>query len=211
MADDNRGRGTTTAPREPAASPFAGHVIIEVGDERNRSFQWAPTKDYLRGAWLRTNLTPDEGGSKRIAGMPDIPGMRIEVNGPQRVLRLFDPLALPEHATILEEVQRLCKHWWNDNVAPFPEKVYREAGKTQIKTWLYWMHRLVSGTPYDEENPNRRPRRGGPQARLIQGTMPSLMDLLRLPGRIRIGNFDSVGPAIKFLEDAPKMDERNDE
>jgi hypothetical protein len=188
---------------------FDGDVTIEIGDERNRPFMWPMTKALLRGTWRRVNLQPDEMTDLTNAlGMlqGDIPGARIELSGRRRRCRIYDPLDLPENASLWAEVKRLFLFHTGTEFAPVPEKLEENLNDTKIKTRLYWMRRLVNGTPI---NRLVRPPRGGPQAILVgSGALPTLPEIAKLPGRTQIGFYNDMNHhPIRFLEDMPQ-DER---
>src|SRR5947209_5555571 len=94
--------GAAKAPAGDGDEEFGGVVVVELGDDRNRTVMWEPEQRACRGRWSRSNLLPDE-MIEQVMRMPDIPGIRVRVDGRRRRLELFDPLGAPENAALLAE------------------------------------------------------------------------------------------------------------
>lgn len=180
----------TVAPGSKNGEPerFSEECTIEVGDERNRSFMWGPTKDILRGRWTRTNLHGDEMVDQTVR-MPDVPGMHIVIDGRKRRLAIIDPLGKQENRNILDEIKVNLKNFSDREQTAHPDKVVENATDNQIKTWLYWAYRLLQGAPVDK---SRRPWSGGPQARIVSGQMPDFDRLIGFAGKIRSNLYDET-------------------
>jgi len=187
-----------TPPRKADSDGFTGDVVIEVGDERNRNIIWSPTKRELRGRWSRVNLTGDE-LVESLGMLPDIPGMHIIADGRRKRLVILDPLADPKNAELREKVSKIIKESWRREEGPEKTVIIENASDTQIKTWLFWMRRLVEGAPVVQE---RRGTSGGPQAKIVSGKLPSYEEIAALPGKTRIEFHNSSHRAVKFLEEA---------
>jgi hypothetical protein len=86
--------------------------------------------------------------------------------------------------------------------------VIDEADDTKIKTWLNWMRRLIDGCPVEDNG--KRPT-GGPQATVIKGELPTMAEIQKLPGRIRVGQDDSNPNAIHYFEEKDKWIERKNQ
>lgn len=197
----DEGNDDTIPPVEEARSPsaFRGRVVIELGDDRNRNILWGPTQEVLRGRWDKEKLRAGELNQKTEL-IPTIPGMRIEIDGRRRILRIYDPLASERLASLLAKVKRGIKEAVNQTGSPSPEKVYDNASETEIKTWLYWARRLLEGTPLIEDEATATVR-GGPQARLIEGSVPSMSAIERLPGKIQMELHNSSSKKRRYRED----------
>ncbi|HJT78076.1 MAG TPA: hypothetical protein VJ739_12805, partial [Gemmataceae bacterium] len=181
----DQGKQEQARQEEPRADPFAGVVAIELGDERNRNINWAPEQLILRGRWTRANLLPDE-HVEQVQQFPDVPGMMVKVDGRRRRLEVFDPLADPKNKDLADEVAALFKKFFGQQVRPEPPLVRENATDSQVKLWLWHMHVLCVGSPRDQ-----KARTGGPQARVAEGQLPRPAEIEALPGRIRVGLYDS--------------------
>ncbi len=163
-----------------------------------------------------------------LASLPDIPGMHISVDGRKHEMRIFDPLSRPEWAEFESTLKEFFKARFNELSRPEKEIVVVDATNTDIKTWLYWLRRMATGRPVEPEefkprgrfdslwnDPTRGvinqtgpvPTAGGhvPMARVVQGTLPTMKDIMDLPGKTGISQHDSsqVGK-YRFLEDHPE-------
>lgn len=181
------------------ADPYRGmgEITIEIGDDRNRRFLWAPTKQELRGRWSRVNLKPDE-ATDELSRLPDIPGVHVTVDTRAMVLKITDPLNEPRNAELSRQLSALLKELFRSNNGPEKDKVYNKATPTQVKTWLYWMRRMVDGAP--EEFVKGR-RVAGPYAKVVVGKLPELEDIAALPGKTAVENYNASARATKFIED----------
>lgn len=206
--------GERTEPpinRRPTFSneSFRGRVVIEVGDDRNRNFLWNPTQDLLRGAWRRENLRSGE-LNRLTEQIPSIPGIRIEIDGRRRICRIYDPLNNEGLKPLLERIQRGVKSAMNSEQGPERDKVYQDCDDTTLKTWLYWARRLVNGTPRQRNDEEDMDGYGGPQAKVIEGLLPTLREIERLAGKTTVSQFDSALNGGRFREDPlPRIDEED--
>lgn len=193
------GSGATAKETAQDGEPFSGEVVIEMGDERNRRFLWAPLGVELRGRWSRVNCTGDE-MTEQLAMIPDIPGMQIVVNcnGRSRRMEVRDPLNDEKNQDLFEQLRKAVKDAFRTDQVPVKTTVVENADNSAVKTWLYYMRRFVNGCPIDE---TQRRRSGGPQAFVVRGTLPSLEEIAKLPGKTRI-EFGNQSPlAVRYLED----------
>lgn len=188
-------------PVDEARSPqaFRGRVVIEIGDDRNRNIMWNPTQDVLRGRWDKDKLRAGELNQKTEM-IPTIPGLRIEIDGRRRVLRIYDPLDSERLASLLAKVKRGVKAAINVDGTPEKERRYEDSSETEIKTWLWWARRLVEGVPLSEDELTATVR-GGPQARVIEGSLPSLAQIERLPGKVQMEHHNSSSKKRRHRED----------
>lgn len=171
---NQRGRGRNTFTE----------VEVELGDNRNRSVLFPLTQERYRGAWRREFLIADE-MVEEIAGMPDIPGMRVRIDPQRRRVVVYDPLSLPENAELCRRVQAFVKKLTREDQGPDKLTEHTLKSDNEVKGWLYWTRRLVDAR----------------RARVTQGTLPTLEEIERLAGKTRIENFNSSARACKFKED----------
>jgi hypothetical protein len=189
---------------------FSGEATIEIVEERNRMVMWPPEQKMLRSRWSRSNLTGDE-MVEAIGTLMEIPGVRIQADGRVRRLRIWDPLTEENNAGLLKEISRIMKEQFRSEVGPGRQTLIDEATDVQIRTWLYWMRRLVDGRPLDEAEieGKRRPTMivNGkvPQAVVVSGTLPTIEEIRRSGGDVRVGFFDSSVRGIKTLEQMEKL------
>jgi hypothetical protein len=191
MSEDTKG-ATAAAEKPPAgkgggvsqAFSRLGEIVIEMGDDRNRRFLYAPTGQELRGWWKKANLigmTMDQ----RMTQMPDLPGMYICLDCKRARLRVLDPLNAPENKGLLAQAQAVHKDVFRTNAGPETDKLEEGLNDTRLKTNLYWMRRLVdSGS-----------------ARIVSGELPTLEQIETLPGMTRAEVWNSSARARKYREE----------
>jgi hypothetical protein len=183
----------------PEGPRFEGVAGIEIGDERNRNFMWAPTQEILRGRWERSNLLGDELVAETNQ-MPDIPGLWVMVDGRKRELRLLDPLNDPKNRDLSRALSMKVKAFLNLDMGPQQDRIWENASDSLVKEWLYWMRRLVNGAPVELEIGTGMRKSGGPQAKVLPGTqLPSLNEIYALSGGLSVGRFDSNRRGDKSL------------
>lgn len=183
MADDkDKDKGAKTpVPAAPVISP---EIEIELGDDRNRVMSWGPTMEILRGAWSRKNLHSDE-LVEELAKMPDIPGMRIRVVYERNLAVVYDPLALDTNKELCATIANIIFERFRRKEGPAKESKRESMDNDDLKTWLYGMRRRVDAG----------------QARVTAGNLPTLAELDKMPGRVRIEMYNSSSRACKWREE----------
>lgn len=185
MSDTSKGSGDVVE-ETPALTPYPPHhAVIEVGDDKNRNPQFPPLKMVTRGRWGRDVLVGTTGRNE-LMNIPEIPGIYLEINTSRRAARLYDPLSLPQHAKTLELLRDPYRRLIGNEGKPWDEIVRVDLNDTDCKTWLYWMARLVESH----------------KARVVEGRLPTLAQIAKLPGNTRIEVFNSSSRARKTLEAA---------
>jgi hypothetical protein len=163
-----------------------GEVVVEVGDDKCRCMQWPMTKQTLRGAWVKANLFSVT-MHPSLQACPDLPGMRVGLDARAGRGRVFDPLNLPEFKETLEKAQAALESGpWRKKYGPEKDVEYPSLRPSEVKSWLYWMRRLVDGK----------------SAKVLSGRLPTMEEIEALPGKTRIENWNSSSRATKFREDA---------
>jgi hypothetical protein len=172
-------------------------IEMDCKEPRNGVPGFGPERAWLRGCLRKDRLLPIEAASEDITQMPAvIPGMRITLNGRTREGRIWDPLASPEFADLLEQLGRIqnrvmrVPEQYKQRIGPEKE-VTRKLNETQFKTWLHEMHKMVSAG----------------QAVVVAGTMPKLDTICGLPGKTETELWaQRGGDQRRYLEDAPRAE-----
>jgi hypothetical protein len=178
----NSGAGGSK-PDNSANTKRIGQIEIELGCKRNRPKTWAPTRQVLRGHWLKANLTSDE-RSEALEPIPDIPGIRITIEPERRLAVIYDPLGLPRNIEKLREVSEAFLKFSGQKSTYMESTKHEELSDTDIKTWLYWMARLVKSG----------------DATVTVGELPSLNEISKLRGMTEMGHWDSTVRRNRFRE-----------
>lgn len=179
--------------RKPKESPI-GEVIIEVGDKRNNQKMFSPTRTILRGSWAKANLVSDE-RVEQVETIPDIPGIRILISPVRRTALIFDPMSLPENTQLNRDVQEAIKKNFGTQCGPMEKIAYEDMSDTAIKTWLYYMRRMVDGS-----------KTNGVQwtdAKIVAGSLPTMAEIKALPGMIEMEHFNASAIKCRYKEYFP--------
>lgn len=178
-------------PAAPVSGGYGriGNVVIEISTPTCGNIVWPHPRMMLRGEWRRDAII---GISARpgLQKMPSIPGLRIAFNGASRSVKVYDPLASVENATLLAEIHRCYDELFLANATrghaggPEPERHYPDLSNDDLKTWLWWMRRHV-----DEGN-----------AKLIAGNLPTSGEIRKLAGKTLVETFQSR-ETTRYLED----------
>jgi hypothetical protein len=155
----------------------------------NGSVLFQPLAEKLRGRWT-THKILHTTMHAALQSMPSpIPGEMVGVNIATKTVRKFDPLSLPENADLwnaMKEHYRNYQEYFGMMNKLMPG--YEQAGcdNTVLKTWLYWMRRIVDAgvaivVPKSAPLPN---------ADLIK----------KLPGLTQIGQFNETSTRPMYRE-----------
>jgi hypothetical protein len=181
----------TKAPAAPVQDARRlGEILVEIADERNSNVMWPITKVLLRGRWARVN-TLGQTMAQVMQPLPDIPGLHVGVDCARKLSKILDPLNEPRNAELVKKIQAVLKEAFRQVYGPEKDVVQEGLSDGEIKSWLYWMRRLVDNG----------------QAVVIKGELPDLKAIRALPGKIAIENYNSSSRAVKFLEDAERLEE----
>lgn len=186
---------------EKTTSPsMAAEYTIEIAAGSCRNVVWPMTRDVLRGRWTRDILIGQH-APPALQQMPDVPGQRIHINWRQRLVRIYDPLSLPENAQLLRDVKAMYKELLNVDGRPADEirrewplwqgqEAMNQEGHDQLKSTLYWMKRFVNDKLAVE----------------IGVPLPSLNEIALLPGRTLIEPFNNDPHAWRYQETPTRKD-----
>ena len=176
-------------PKPPQGNPFRalGEVVLEVGDDKNRCIMFGPSQMRLRGWWKRENLIGIS-MHETLTQMPNLPGLHIVLDLPNRVLKILDPLSFNENKDLLVQAKKIHKEMFRTDAGP--EKEYREedCSDTKIKSWLFHVRRMLDNK----------------QCRIISGAMPSMDKIVELPGYTMTEMWDSSSRSRKYREEDDK-------
>lgn len=164
--------------------------VIEFGDDKNRNFVWPPDKKQLRGKWdknVDAHLAPQE--DPRFRNVPSLPGIRlqVEISRAGGSARFFDPLQDPEYTRDCTTTSKVVKEIWGKEQGAEPERIVPFEDANEAKTWIFWARRFLDAKG----------------AAVVEGTVPTMQEIARMPGKIISNNFDN-GEAGGTLRDIPK-------
>lgn len=158
-------------------------VVIECCTPKNQDVMFQPTSETYRGNWSNAKI-PGTEMRPAIRQMPEIPGIHIAVDKENRTCRTYDPL--DKDKDVWERINGILEenpHQFS-KMKPWPEVLHEDCDDNQVKTWLWWMRRLVDSG----------------KARVRTGELPTGDEILSMPGIARIGQFNSVAPRVFSAE-----------
>jgi hypothetical protein len=176
--------------KKPLTRTPPGDVTIEIGTNRNQNVAWPMTRDILRGHWQKAHLLHQE-LTEVTTLIPDLPGQRIKISAARATAWILDPLNLPEFAVTMAKLNFVLgaePALTGGKVKPATDTEHGNLTPTLIKSWLYWMRRLV-----DEG-----------KGHVVEGKLPTLAEIAELPGKTRCQNYDSGGRA-RYREDQTEL------
>ena len=155
-------------------------VKIEIADECNRSVVFHPLQQKLRGRWDAQNVSYKR-AHQALAQLPNvIPGIQVIIDTNRKTRGYIDPLANSEHEETVEKIRvaREQVSGISPGHNPWPPVKFENSTHNELKTWMYWMRRLVDNK----------------QAIIIGNTdsLPTMADIESMPGEIFVGQFNSV-------------------
>lgn len=168
---------TTTAPVRPSTTlkPFT----VEFGDENCRNFLISALRLKVRGEWSIQTLSARPGGPGdpgQLAGMPAIPGQRMELDPRKLTYRIFDPLEGDE--TKLKRITEVARKSFlksrlkGGDYKPTPE-AKAKLDKDKFKTLLIEIGKMVHPLSEDEADV---------KAKLVQGDFPTAKQIDEMEG-----------------------------
>lgn len=118
-------------------------IVVEVSCEKNRDLVWEPTGHRLRSEWKNVRMYSQGRPNAQFAGMPDIPGMRIELDAYRGEACIYDPLSLEGNERLLRDVSAAHKRAFGRGIVPVETQKF-SLSANGVASWLYWIHRCVS-------------------------------------------------------------------
>lgn len=200
MSTDKQDSGNTATlpkPKQSIEAPFQ-QFILEIGDcasegpvesRRNRGILLVNIRQKLRGRFSFGNQRGKTFG--RLSGMPDVPGMFIEVKPNGRRVRIFDPLEPKENApgeedyeSILQDMNSIIKKAVGGTFK-VEESSHPITGEHQFKTLV---RELIEWND------------AGNIYKLHVGQMPTCDQVDKLPGKYMCNHYHS-GQVPKFEDE----------
>lgn len=175
---------------------------VEVGDDSNRTITINTLTMRLRGRYSLSNLfSRKDPSGKRMTGrnvgdvmtqMPDIPGIRLEVDPGKSSVRIYDPLEGDKDRC--DEINRVLSSAvsiGSSSITFVPEKTVT-LDKDQLKTLC------IEVVQHVREN----------SARVVSGSLPSQSAVNRLPGKKLYDPWSSDHTKPRYEEDVPEWQEQ---
>jgi hypothetical protein len=126
-------------------------ITIEVCGPNNERAKFIPTSEMLRGRWRALAIARFDTHSflkQLMSRVSEIPGICLAIDVEKAIGRRFDPLKeTAEGRKIWKDVESILKEFESNIGAmrPWPEARYERMGPDQIKSWLYYMRRMIDG------------------------------------------------------------------
>lgn len=93
---------------------IANKFTVEFGDDHGRNFRFGSLKQTLRGRWSNSEIAGRPGGGPQIGtkltGLPDIPGLHLDVDCKASTYRLWDPLEQPGNEGLKQNILAVIKN-----------------------------------------------------------------------------------------------------
>lgn len=176
------------AKPQPALQVRHFRFCIEFGDSRNRNMGWPLDQSIMRGRWMRSNI-PDIDLDDQLKAMPDIPGMRLEIDTRAKTATFQDPLDTDEWADVLRRLGKIWKELTKTEVLVKKFQPLEHLEDDEIKSHCYWALRKVHAR----------------EARFITefGKPPTMDEVFAMPGLIFKGAYDQ-GSEVEHMQEGRK-------
>ncbi len=181
MADEPKKPTPAPQPRTPNIK-FA----VEIADRKNRSVKWPLDERILRGRWEKANL-PNGTTVNESFNMPDLPGLVLKIDTAAKEASIYDPLAMPQQAKLLERAKKANLAAFGADASPEEPVKYVHMTDHEMKSFVYYVRRLI-----DTE-----------QCRVLAGTVPLMTEIDQMPGLVSMHNFDA-GQNVERLKPVQK-------
>ena len=153
---------------------------IEIADECNRSVTFHPLQQKLRGRWDAQNVSYKR-AHQALTMLPTmIPGIQIVIDTNRKTRGYIDPLGKPENSEIIEKIKAARREQSGicPGHNPWPAVKFEKSTENELKTWLYWMRRLVDSEKAIIIGPS--------------DSLPTMDEIESMPGDIHVGQFNTV-------------------
>lgn len=186
-----------------------GEIVIELDHFKNSDVLFYPIQKLLR-----SRIVPSRTG-RRIPEQffrfehDAIPGLYIHLNEKKKIGRVTDPLSYPENEgkkLAIDAARRQHAAQRGSSlpkpIAPWKEIVKENLTTDEIRTWKFYMRRLVDGmTDHRDSSENYGQRVS--VANLIQGRLPTEAEILQT-GRVRRYRYANVPWSKPYIEALPE-------
>lgn len=174
----------------PARKPFPNiRYAVEFGDIKNRNFVFPLGSKPLRGRWATRNYLPNTTVHEKFQGMPDIPGIVLEVDATTRTVRFLDPLSDPRNKEALRIASAAYKTAFGEECCGWPEAKLENLSDDELKSYIYWTRRMMDNGSCKVINPG--------------GKVPEMAEIEKYPGLVSFHNFDQ-GATIEHMKATPR-------
>ena len=171
-------------PPAAAADPKHFAFAFELTGVKNENMLCPVDHHVCRGAWNAKHLTGQTPDPK-FSELPNLPGLVFIINTKKREVRRFDPLILPQNATLLKLAQKALALITNQP-PPTAERgrLWVDCDPDFVKTMVYWWWKLA----------------GCKRAKVVKGAPPvSLDDIRQLPGNVTGEIFNQSATAVRTV------------
>lgn len=163
-------------------------IVIEVDHPKSADVDFFPANCSVRSKIYPSRLgssPPPEYTQFHATG---IPGQRIHLDPKARIGRIVDGLGDKENESIIDRLKaartqlKARGRHVDDMSKPVREKRYENLSDEDIRTWMFWMRKLVDGKPNRRgENTNEPQLEGKVEswANQLQGKLPTLEDIVK--------------------------------
>ena len=167
-----------------------GVITVEAACRRCQNPSFGPTMTILRGRWSHAELFGMDAGE--LLKMPDVPGTHITLDARRRTGKIWDPLHNDEE--LRRRAFAVYKSTQRQECGLKPDKDYADMTDGDIKTWLREIRKMLDAK----------------MVVLAPGSaqVPSMKDIMALPGKTRQEFFNNSPRAIRYLEDTQEYKDR---
>lgn len=179
--------------------PFDGACVVEFGDDYNRTITLNTIKQPVRGKFSLVNLAKRKEGAAdyigKMAGMPDIPGMRLGLDFRKQKYKLYDPLARPENASLLKQINAVYKKGVSGGAEFGP--VETQMGEMNDDQWKTLLIELVN-------------KKEAKCLRVVDGRLPTIKQIAKMKGRRLADPWNSSKQIPTYHDELPAYAEKLD-
>lgn len=148
-----------------------GEIVFEFGGSQNQQFFLRCFDATVRGRWSKANEVGTPNERVNVGALPEIPGIRVRLDGKARRMSTEDPLGFPENANVLRTcnaVLQNTKIFNGKEGVPWEPMVKDGLTATEIKTYLW----ELANYAWDGK------------AKVVHGELPSREEILAMDGQL---------------------------
>lgn len=189
---------TQQQQQESRRKPRVGKIQVEFGDSNNRTITINCLREKVRGRFSISTLhARPEGGrdiGNAMSGMPDIPGLRMEIIASRKKAILFDPLENDEDRLArINAAARRARAIFKGRDITFVRAREIELNDDLLKTLLLELWRK------QQEH----------QLTVLDGELPDPEEIAKLPGRELYDPWNN-GRKPTYVEQVPEWHDKID-